>query len=447
MRKILLILVAILFCAPAFAGGFNGSGTYNRFYNWQNDKANGIDITASRFDTEDNGFATGLSTTITKDGQQTTTARIPFAVGVSINQGTVTVPGLSIIGDSSTGLYQSAAGFLDFTASGTRVGGFDANGLDNTPIGLGTAAAGDFTTLIVTGSSNFEGTATIGTATIGSSKLNVYGNISIGTGEIATAAPANGAIVQGNLLALGSAAIGTASTTLPLNVYGEESVGISSTTLSFVSVGSATIGGNLTTNVTGSSQLLQVNSSGVVSGAGSPAASGSSLVLLSAQSASSSANINFNSSLITSTYNDYVILFDDVNLGTTNQDLMLQYSANNGSTMLTANYSWAVSGNCSNIGGSSGSTSDSGIHLNGTDHFITGSLGGSGEIHVSNVNTANYVYEYGNTTTLVNTGVVCILPSAGAYVGATGAINYLRIVPTSGTITSGNFYLYGIRKS
>lgn len=57
---------------------FNGAGTFNRIYNWVNDKNNGINITASRTDTEDDGFATGLSTCITKDGQTTISANIPM---------------------------------------------------------------------------------------------------------------------------------------------------------------------------------------------------------------------------------------------------------------------------------------------------------------------------------------------------------------------------------
>lgn len=60
-------------------GGFNGSGIYERFYNWANDAAAGIKIRADRMDTEMNGMATGLSTCIAKDGQTTITADLPMA--------------------------------------------------------------------------------------------------------------------------------------------------------------------------------------------------------------------------------------------------------------------------------------------------------------------------------------------------------------------------------
>lgn len=48
---------------------FDGSGVFNRLYNWQNDAANSIDITASRVDAEDTGFASGLSLCVTRDSQ------------------------------------------------------------------------------------------------------------------------------------------------------------------------------------------------------------------------------------------------------------------------------------------------------------------------------------------------------------------------------------------
>lgn len=57
---------------------FNGSGTYVRVHNWQDDADANIDIEPDRMDAEDDGFATGLSTCITKDGQTTVTANIPM---------------------------------------------------------------------------------------------------------------------------------------------------------------------------------------------------------------------------------------------------------------------------------------------------------------------------------------------------------------------------------
>jgi hypothetical protein len=57
---------------------FNGAGTFLRIYNWVTDKLNAVPITASRFDAELDGMATGLSNCITKDGQTVITANIPL---------------------------------------------------------------------------------------------------------------------------------------------------------------------------------------------------------------------------------------------------------------------------------------------------------------------------------------------------------------------------------
>lgn len=55
---------------------FDGNGTFNRLYSWVADRNAGINIDATRSDNEDNGFATGLSTCMTKDGQSTPTANL-----------------------------------------------------------------------------------------------------------------------------------------------------------------------------------------------------------------------------------------------------------------------------------------------------------------------------------------------------------------------------------
>ena len=63
---------------------YNSSGVFSRVHDFTDDRDNGIRIQASRMDAEMDGIATGLSTAITKDGTQTTTAKIPFAVGLSV---------------------------------------------------------------------------------------------------------------------------------------------------------------------------------------------------------------------------------------------------------------------------------------------------------------------------------------------------------------------------
>ena len=48
---------------------YDGNGNFIRVHNWTADAANGLDINAGEMDAEDNGFATGLSNCVTRDGQ------------------------------------------------------------------------------------------------------------------------------------------------------------------------------------------------------------------------------------------------------------------------------------------------------------------------------------------------------------------------------------------
>jgi microcystin-dependent protein len=57
---------------------FNGSGVFQRVRNWVADATAGIKIRADYHDSEDDGFAAGLTNCITRDGQSTITQNIPF---------------------------------------------------------------------------------------------------------------------------------------------------------------------------------------------------------------------------------------------------------------------------------------------------------------------------------------------------------------------------------
>src|SRR5512139_390154 len=100
---------------------YNGSGTFARIYSWATDKTNSVFATASRMDTEHDGFATGLSTAICKDGQTTTTAVIPFAAGIKAADGSVGAPSVSFTSDTDSGIYRSAANTLCVVVAGTTV--------------------------------------------------------------------------------------------------------------------------------------------------------------------------------------------------------------------------------------------------------------------------------------------------------------------------------------
>ena len=59
--------------------GFDGAGNFNRTHNWVNDKNAGTKITASRFDAENDDFASAFGMCLVKDGQQNPNANLPMA--------------------------------------------------------------------------------------------------------------------------------------------------------------------------------------------------------------------------------------------------------------------------------------------------------------------------------------------------------------------------------
>lgn len=57
--------------------GWSG-GTFSRVHDWTTDAGSAINIEASRMDAEDDNFATGINTCLTKDGQNSPTANLPM---------------------------------------------------------------------------------------------------------------------------------------------------------------------------------------------------------------------------------------------------------------------------------------------------------------------------------------------------------------------------------
>lgn len=167
-------------------------------------------------------------------------------------------------------------------------------------------------------------------------------------------------------------------------------------------------------------------------------------VLLATVNASAASSVSFNSTYITSTYNKYSIEFDGLTAGTDAQSIELQVSADNGSNWISSGYYWAAT--VANTAGSSsgnGSTSASFIDIGGGNTIKnSANLRVAGTIKFSNPSATNicmFVYDAGlwNSTTSLRR-----IDGAGAYATA-GAINAIRILMSSGTIT-GNFHLFGI---
>lgn len=170
--------------------GFNGSGTYVRGYNWVNDAANAIDITASRVDADMADVVNAFNICLTRDGQGKPSADFNFNGfgGINLKSGTAAAPSLSWLSGTNDGFYLITATQIGVAVGGSNVATFDSSGIDNTIIGGTAAAAGYFTTLASSGVLTASGTAytpTVAvvaatTTTIDCSKSNVF-RVTMGT--------------------------------------------------------------------------------------------------------------------------------------------------------------------------------------------------------------------------------------------------------------------------
>lgn len=97
---------------------YNGSGTFNRLYNWQVDRDAAVKIRADKMDAEMDGFATGLTTALTKDGQTTPTANLPM--------GTFKHTG---VGDGSALTHYASVGQLQKNLAGWAAAGGTADAI------------------------------------------------------------------------------------------------------------------------------------------------------------------------------------------------------------------------------------------------------------------------------------------------------------------------------
>lgn len=127
--------------------GYNGSGTYVRGYNWVNDAAAAIPITASRVDADMADVVSGFNLAVTRDGQGKITANFPmnnYSL-IGLNLGTSGSPSVSFNGGSSIGIYAVGANGpvglsgglqLNAPASGTAAALVASAGAATTPVAV-----------------------------------------------------------------------------------------------------------------------------------------------------------------------------------------------------------------------------------------------------------------------------------------------------------------------
>ena len=179
----------------------------------------------------------------------------------------------------------------------------------------------------------------------------------------------------------------------------------------------------------------------------SPASAGSSLVLLASESASASANIDFDSSVITSTYKKYIIEYFNVVPATDTADLYLTVSDDNGSTFETTGYRYAFQRWLENA------TTTVISHAGGPNIRLASDMGnaaaesGSGTLTIYEPSHASKRTRFILESNYGSSGNNMVDYRGSGEHETVFALNRFRFAMDTGNITSGEFRLYGVKDS
>ena len=166
---------------------------------------------------------------------------------------------------------------------------------------------------------------------------------------------------------------------------------------------------------------------------------GGNLVLIQKQTASTSSSLSFTTG-ITSTYNNYLMLFTNITCSNNTSQVLVQISTNGGSSYLSTGYlGGIISVGYNSASWGSNTTVTSGFYIN---KIAAGSLFMSSTAYLYNLTSGSNYLGCSAETVLGAAAALSIRVLSTSY-DSTATVNALKVVPSAGTF-SGTVTLYGI---
>jgi hypothetical protein len=214
---------------------------------------------------------------------------------------------------------------------------------------------------------------------------------------------------------------------------------------------------SLSNNITTGGVILPagITNSSVSAVTSFPNASGGTLILLSTQTASASANISFTTGL-NSTYDEYIFKFINIHPATADANFRFQVSTDGGSNYATTLTSTSFRARHNEAGSASALEYRTNADQAQTDNFqvIAENLAtsnddnGGGEMQLFNPSSTTYVKHFiSRFTSYQNSEGGNQDQYTAGYFNTTSAVNAVRFAMSSGNIDDGIIKLYGVKKS
>jgi len=175
----------------------------------------------------------------------------------------------------------------------------------------------------------------------------------------------------------------------------------------------------------------------------------SGLVLLEVEVASASSSLNFTN--ISSDYESYYFLFQEILLGTDSAQMRARVSTDGGSSWdSSAIYQWMYFLSSGTGTAVSGATTNTSFQLGAGNESTANQFTVNANFILSNPGSGNYKAFYGDYTTMDSsgTGIANMYwTKCHCYWKSTTAVNGIQFFPSSGTITSGKIFMFGFKKA
>ena len=174
------------------------------------------------------------------------------------------------------------------------------------------------------------------------------------------------------------------------------------------------------------------------------------ITFISSQTASNSASISFTSGL-TSTYKAYKFVLVNIKPATSASNFGFNASTDGGSNYNVAKTSsgWRAYHNegdsYTGANASGGVGQSTGVQYIGDGMEALSDSNGSGSIIIFNPSSTTYQKHFLTSFNIIEPTPECNVKYIGGYMNTTSAINAIRFQFSSGNISAGTIYLYGIK--